>query len=483
MGLAASRQEAFWEACGFGHVNRVKRFLEDPQIDVNWVSYTHDCCPIHVASQGKPEIVQMLLDAKCNVNVKDIRGNLPIHHAAMKGHADIIQTLINNGSEINTQDKNGWTALHCAAYWNYPEAVHVLLKNNAEVHLQNKDERTALHETARSPEQNDQKLGEIAQMLIQAGCDINAKSSDLGEADFTGLMFASYHNHPEVSSAFIEAGCDINAKGTNLWTALHWAADRGNEEMVYLLLESGADPTIKGLRGELAADRAQSPDVKDVLMNAINMWEELAELNKVEGSQTLSQINKKISDSSLKESSQKINKDTSEEEKLSGSKSDVNSLENKERTECEKSQSNIETNFMKENIQNKKNEKETIFTEGQKEEKIMTEGMEDLDIGALELEETTEGKGDNFSDHCVQTIGDVVEKKNKSEKNDDVIYTNETKLLPDDKNCHGDQNDIINANETKLLPDNVNCHGNQNTQSSVDTTKSCTLAETEDSVT
>jgi len=39
MGLATSKQEAFWEACGFGHVNRVRRFIEEGT-DVNWVSYT-----------------------------------------------------------------------------------------------------------------------------------------------------------------------------------------------------------------------------------------------------------------------------------------------------------------------------------------------------------------------------------------------------------------------------------------------------------
>ena len=40
MGQAASRQESFWEACGFGHKDRVKKFLEEGDIDVNWVSYT-----------------------------------------------------------------------------------------------------------------------------------------------------------------------------------------------------------------------------------------------------------------------------------------------------------------------------------------------------------------------------------------------------------------------------------------------------------
>lgn len=39
MGLAASRQEAFWESCGFGHLERARYLLEEGDIDVNWVSY------------------------------------------------------------------------------------------------------------------------------------------------------------------------------------------------------------------------------------------------------------------------------------------------------------------------------------------------------------------------------------------------------------------------------------------------------------
>lgn len=31
------------------------------------------------------------------------------------------------------------------------------------------------------------------------------------------------------------------------WTALHWAADRGNDELVYILLDAGIDPTIRDM--------------------------------------------------------------------------------------------------------------------------------------------------------------------------------------------------------------------------------------------
>ncbi|KAK6167385.1 hypothetical protein SNE40_021425 [Patella caerulea] len=279
MGQAASRQEAFWEACGFGHAKRVERYIEEG-IDVNWVSYTHDCCPIHVASQGKPEIVRLLLEQNCNVNVTDIRGNTPLHHAAMKGHSDIMQTLISAGCKIDTEDKNGWTALHNAAYWCHFKAVKVLLKNKCDITITHKDSRTALHEVARSKEKEEITLGEIARLLLQAGSDKDARGSDLGEADFTGLMFASYHGHYEVATAFIEAGCDINCTGSsNNWSALHWAADRGQDELVYLLLEAGIDPTIRAYRGETAADRAKSPEIKETILNAINMFEELKGLD------------------------------------------------------------------------------------------------------------------------------------------------------------------------------------------------------------
>ena len=45
MGLAVTKQEAFWEACGFGHTEKVRKLIAEG-IDVNWVSYTvgHQRC-------------------------------------------------------------------------------------------------------------------------------------------------------------------------------------------------------------------------------------------------------------------------------------------------------------------------------------------------------------------------------------------------------------------------------------------------------
>ncbi|XP_076437640.1 uncharacterized protein LOC143276868 [Babylonia areolata] len=270
MGQANSRQEAFWDACGFGRTHLVKKFIEEG-IDINWVSFTHDCCPIHVASQGKPDVVKLLIEAKCDINVQDSRGMTALHHAAMKGEEEIVSMLIDAGCELNTQNKDGWTALHNAAYWAHVGVVEKLISAGASVAMANKHQRLALHEVARSQSTEETQLGRIAQLLVAAGSDVDATSSDFGEADFTSLMFAAYHGHTEVVNALVDADCDINANGSiNKWTALHWAADRGHDDIVRLLVESGADAGKKNMRGETAADRAKADGTREYLLNCIN---------------------------------------------------------------------------------------------------------------------------------------------------------------------------------------------------------------------
>lgn len=155
----------------------------------------------------------------------------------------------------------------------------------------------------------------------------------------------------------------------------------------------------------------------------------------------------------------KNNNYTRDLEKVSVCKSDINCLneEIKERTENKES----------EILQNKDSNIEINITNENKEEILVTEGVRDLDIcntGALELEETTERKDDSLSNQCAQTSGDATDSKTENEKDDD---------------------DLINTNETELLADSINCHDDStgNTKSSIDTTQSCTLTETEDSVT
>ncbi|EFA08022.2 ankyrin repeat domain-containing protein 40 isoform X2 [Tribolium castaneum] len=61
----------------------------------------------------------------------------------------------------------------------------------------------------------------------------------------------------EAVLALLSQNLDINAKNSvNGWTALHWAAKRGNSQVADILLSHGANPKIQNLKGE---DPSQAP--------------------------------------------------------------------------------------------------------------------------------------------------------------------------------------------------------------------------------
>ena len=74
----------------------------------------------------------------------------------------------------------------------------------------------------------------------------------LGDVDKVGVL--------------VGAGVDINSQnGVNGWTALHWAAKRSHKHVVSFLLQSGANPTIRSHKNELAVNVTQSKEIKRLL--------------------------------------------------------------------------------------------------------------------------------------------------------------------------------------------------------------------------
>ena len=70
-----------------------------------------------------------------------------------------------------------------------------------------------------------------------------AKTSAVFQADLTGLMYASFHNHPDVAMALIEAGCELNSVGTVSYVSIDIALSLSvmfNYVFTYQVVESGA---------------------------------------------------------------------------------------------------------------------------------------------------------------------------------------------------------------------------------------------------
>ncbi len=80
--------------------------------------------------------------------------------------------------------------------------------------------------------------------LIALGADPNYQD----EAGFPSLIAALSSGRPDryqVMRLLIESGADLAQRGLNDWTALHYAVAQRDLEGVRLLVERGADPTLR----------------------------------------------------------------------------------------------------------------------------------------------------------------------------------------------------------------------------------------------
>lgn len=64
----------------------------------------------------------------------------------------------------------------------------------------------------------------------------------------------------------LNSGVDINSRHSlNGWTALHWAAHRGYPTICRLLLQRGADPNVKNLKGDTPGKLTERPEILQML--------------------------------------------------------------------------------------------------------------------------------------------------------------------------------------------------------------------------
>ena len=90
--------------------------------------------------------------------------------------------------------------------------------------------------------------------------DINIRDSSWG--DYTALMYQAGYGTVESMESLLahKPAALIILKDRNGWTALHWAADSYDPAKVRLLLDYGADKTIRNNAGSTALEYARSYD-------------------------------------------------------------------------------------------------------------------------------------------------------------------------------------------------------------------------------
>lgn len=166
----------------------------------------------------------------------------------------MFKELMGLGVPVDIRNDNGDTALNIAAYHGENETVELLIELGADVESRDKLGRTALA-SASLKERVD-----TVRLLAANKADVNAQD----QYKITPLHWAVESGNADLVKVLLGLKAEINHVAVDL-TPLMRAALRGNEVIVRILLEAGADTAVKtGEKQHTAADIAREGGFSDV---------------------------------------------------------------------------------------------------------------------------------------------------------------------------------------------------------------------------
>ena len=135
---------------------------------------------VGAASNGNLEVMDLLIDAGADVNIRSSYGITALIGASCFGHDDCVQSLCRAGADVNATGRHNSTALIAAAVRGKSTCMKLLISAGADVNARDITGNTVLFEAAFS--------NNIAcvQELLHAGARINELNND-------GLNALKYH--------------------------------------------------------------------------------------------------------------------------------------------------------------------------------------------------------------------------------------------------------------------------------------------------
>ena len=180
--------------------------------------------------------VQAIIDHGADVNAVNNRGQSALWFACCDGQNACVKILLDAEADPNIADKYGDSCLHAAMHGHCSTmTIQEILDHGAHVNTVNKDRATPLL-LACSGEQTD-----CVELLLSLGADPNIADTD---GDTRILSAIEGYCSVNTMQSLINYGAKVNATNNKGMTALLKACAYRQMDVVKVLLETGADPTI-----------------------------------------------------------------------------------------------------------------------------------------------------------------------------------------------------------------------------------------------
>ena len=271
-------------ASAFGNIQIVSSLIKYGAIINN--EPKNGVTPLHHASFGTIpsrfypdylEVISLLLKSGLDINEKDSSGQTPLHHASnwyfpnpskhnkyldkltyQSEQVKVMNFLIKNGANVNAKDSRGITPLHHASSSENLKAISFLIKSGAKVNSKNQNGVTPLHMATAF------ENPKAVFILIRNGANVNAKTTSLWSPSKTPLIWASQIGARDVASLLAKKS-DINLKNQLGRSALHYASEHGNLDIVSILIKYGANINTKDIKGVTPLSLAKKNKHKEIV--------------------------------------------------------------------------------------------------------------------------------------------------------------------------------------------------------------------------
>ncbi|KAL8602187.1 hypothetical protein ACOMHN_022701 [Nucella lapillus] len=244
---------------------RIQECIKDGE-SISHGTLGFELTPLQVAVlEKKHHMIETLKQLNADVNVKGL-DMTALHVAALFGDAAVVHLLVGAGVRLEVGDWNQYTCLTFAVMFNQLDvAERILQLDNEGVLINRKD-----HDL-RSPLVHAvcHQYPEMVRLLLSYGAKCTIEP-DIMENGLTCLHFAADKGNLEIMKLLLETSPYVNALDNSQYTALHHAMVLDMPDIADMLRAAGASVEVVDLYGETAlftACRLGEVDMVEVLLN------------------------------------------------------------------------------------------------------------------------------------------------------------------------------------------------------------------------